>query len=194
MDKKSIILASKSPRRREILKNAGYEFTIIEADIDETVMELLSPSETVINIALKKALYVKKINLDMNSIILAADTMVSKNGNLLGKPKNADDAFNMLKALSGAWHEVYTGYCILKGKQQFTGCEVTKVKFRIVTDEEINKYIQSGEPFDKAGAYGVQDRASAFVERIEGDFFNVMGLPICKISKFINILNSEIYT
>ncbi|HAN22120.1 MAG: septum formation protein Maf [Clostridiales bacterium GWF2_36_10] len=194
MFNRSIILASKSPRRREILKNAGYVFTVMEADTEENVPDLLSPSEAVIEIALQKALYVKEKLSTNNSIIIAADTMVFKNGILMGKPKDSEDAYYMLKQLSGDWHEVYSGYCIMSDEQKFTGCEITSVKFRTVLDKEINEYIRSGEPFDKAGAYGVQDRASTFVERIEGDFFNVMGLPICRISQILNTIASEIYT
>lgn len=187
MKKKSIILASKSPRRREILTKAGYEFTVMEADTAENAPEKATPAEAVTEIALQKALYVKeKQSVDKDAIIIAADTMVLKDGQLLGKPRNAEEAYAMLKSLSGNWHTVYTGYTVLYGSQQYTGCEMTDVKFRILTDWEIRDYIKSGEPFDKAGSYGVQGRASAFVERINGDFFNVMGLPVCKISIIVD--------
>ncbi|PKM63094.1 MAG: septum formation protein Maf [Firmicutes bacterium HGW-Firmicutes-21] len=191
MDKKSIILASKSPRRREILRNAGYIFTVEEAATDETVPEGATPPEAVKRIALDKALYVKQKIAITDALILAADTMVYLGGVLLGKPRDTADAFLMLKKLSGAWHEVYTGYAILCGERRHIGYEVTEVKFRNLSEREIIDYIKSGEPFDKAGSYGVQGRASAFVECIKGDFFNVMGLPICKISQ---ILDSESYT
>jgi len=162
----------------------------MEPDAEEIIPESTEPSETVTSIALQKALCVKNTvehNIDTkNIIIIAADTMVLKDGVLLGKPKDSENAFSMLKSLSGAVHEVYTGYAVLCGDQQYTGYEVTSVKFRTLFDKEINVYIESGEPFDKAGSYGVQGRASAFVERIEGDFFNVMGLPICKISVIVD--------
>jgi septum formation protein len=185
MYEKNIILASKSPRRHEILKNAGYTFTVIEADIDEAVKDL-PPEKAVAEIALQKALYVKNHHNTEGSVIIAADTMVYAGGSMLGKPKDAWDAFRMLKLLSGTWHKVYTGYAVIDGEKTVTGCEETAVKFRELSDKEINEYISTGEPFDKAGSYGVQDRASVFVERIEGDFFNVMGLPICRIAGILN--------
>lgn len=192
MSEKNIILASKSPRRRDILKNAGYEFSVVEADINEALPEHLTPDKAVTEISLRKAEHIKKhCDVNENAVIIAADTMVCLNGKMLGKPKNAEDAFSMLKSLSGVWHEVYTGYSVMSGKRVYTGCEVTRVKFRFLTDKEINRYILSGEPFDKAGAYGIQGKGCVFVERIDGDFFNVMGLPICKIS---HIIDSGIYT
>lgn len=195
MENYKVILASKSPRRRDILTNAGYEFTIIEADIDENVSELSSPAEAVTDIALQKAVYIKnKAQETKNTIIIAADTMVLKDGILLGKPNSKEEAFYMLKALSGEWHEVYTGYVVLCGEQRVMGCEVTSVKFRALKDKEIYAYIDSGEPFDKAGSYGIQGRACAFVEQIQGDFFNVIGLPICKISLIVDDFVSDIYT
>jgi septum formation protein len=181
-----IILASKSPRRREILENAGYTFTVMEAETDEAVEKNLPPEKAVAKIALHKALYVKNCHNTEGSVIIAADTMVYAGGRMLGKPKDARDAFEMLKMLSGAWHKVYTGYAVINGEKITTGCEETAVKFRELSDREINDYIASGEPFDKAGAYGVQGRASVFVERIEGDFFNIVGLPICRISHLLN--------
>lgn len=199
MDNYTIILASKSPRRRDILTNAGYKFTIIEADTDENIPDSASPSEAVTDIAMQKALSVKKMILKnqheiKNTIIIAADTMVLKDGILLGKPKDSQDAFAMLKTLSGEWHEVYTGYAVLSGERRVMGCEVTSVKFRTLKDKEINDYINSGEPFDKAGSYGIQGRASAFIERVDGDFFNVIGLPICKIAVIVDGYVSEIST
>jgi septum formation protein len=191
MNKKSIVLASKSPRRRDILGNAGYKFIVMEADTDETPPKDMSHSDAVTEIALRKALYVKENLNAENNIIIAADTMVCKDNSLLGKPRDEENAFFILKSLSGAWHTVLTGYSVLSGDKIMASCEETAVKFRCLSDREIKEYIKSGEPFDKAGAYGVQGRASAFVERIEGDFFNVMGLPVCKISV---LLDSEIYT
>jgi len=179
---KRIILASKSPRRREILENAGYTFTVVEAQTDETVKNSLPPERAVAEIALQKALYVRNHYHSADAVIIAADTMVCADGRMLGKPKDAADAFSMLKSLSGKWHTVYTGYAVVNGEKVTTGCEETAVKFRELSDKEINDYIATGEPFDKAGAYGIQGRASVFVERIEGDFFNVVGLPICRIS------------
>ena len=183
---KIIVLASKSPRRREILQNAGYAFTVLEAKIDEAVRDNLPLEQAVTEIALRKALYAKKHCDAADAVIIAADTMVYADGKMLGKPKDAADAFSMLKSLSGKWHTVYTGYAVVNGEKVTTGCEETAVKFRELSDKEINDYIATGEPFDKAGAYGIQGRASVFVERIDGDFFNVVGLPICRISCLLN--------
>lgn len=188
---KKIILASKSPRRKEILANAGYLFTVEEADTEEKVTDDLSHEEAVIKIALEKARFVKNRRDETDeSVIIAADTMVLKSGNLMGKPCDEEEARKMLNMLSDSWHKVLTGYVVLYKKNEFSGCEITDVKFRKISEKEINEYIKTGQPFDKAGAYGVQDRASAFVERIDGDFFNVMGLPICKISLILNNLNA----
>ena len=192
----TIFLASKSPRRRDILTNAGYVFKVVEAKDVENIPDGIPPDEAVTEIALKKAQSVRsslppdKIVSPDKTIIIAADTMVFHNGILLGKPRDADDAFRMLKSLSGVWHNVFTGYAVLCGQSSVTGCEVTSVKFRTLKDKEIEKYIESKEPFDKAGSYGIQGRASAFIERVEGDFFNVIGLPICKISVIVDMFIS----
>lgn len=188
MSKKTIILASKSPRRQEILRNAGFRFTVIESNAVENANGFTQPGVAVEKLALEKANDILQSRvLQSDEIVLAADTMVYFNNNMLGKPKNRTEAFDMLSLLSGEIHSVYTGYALVSKDKTATGYEKTEVKFRELKKDEIDEYIKSGEPFDKAGAYGVQGRGSVFVERIEGDYFNVMGLPICKISMLIDL-------
>lgn len=181
MINKHIILASASPRRREILESFGFDFETCSSHADESGVEKYAPQDAVTELALKKALWVKERRADDGNIILAADTLVALNGELLGKPVDEADAFRMLKALSGTNHQVYTGYAILQGEKQICGYECTEVYFRPLEDEEIYAYIATKEPMDKAGAYGIQEKAGIFVRRIEGDYLNVLGLPICKI-------------
>ncbi len=176
----SIVLASASPRRRELLEMMGLEFEIIPAK-DELDAEGLSPAEAVSKIALGKALSVAKFR-DENDLVIAADTLVCLDGELLGKPKDEAEAFEMLKKLSGNEHQVYTGIAVSQGGKSASGAEMTKVRFCKMSDEDIKNYIATFEPMDKAGAYGIQGTAGAFVEGICGDYFNVMGLPICSLT------------
>ncbi len=178
-----IILASKSPRRKEILENAGFEFDIVCADADESVKDGILPCEAVKDISKRKALAVKAlVGKDAaGRIILAADTVVSVDGEIIGKPKDKEDAFNILRKLSGRKHTVYTGYTIIKDEEIICDYQSSDVYFRQLSDREILGYIDSGEPMDKAGAYGIQKKGALLVEKIDGDFFNVMGLPINKI-------------
>ncbi|MBQ9921097.1 MAG: septum formation protein Maf [Clostridia bacterium] len=182
----NIILASKSKRRQKILQNLGINFKTFTADADERNVPDLSPDEYVSGLAMRKlraTLNMKKHNED--DLIICADTVVAYDGLIMGKPKDRDDAFNTLTMLSGNWHEVYTGIALAMGDRIAVDYEVTRVKFRDISNEEIEKYIESGEPMDKAGAYGIQDTAGIFVEGIEGDFFNVVGFPVCKFSKML---------
>lgn len=181
MINKHIILASASPRRREILESFGFDFETCSSHADESGVENYAPQDAVTELALRKALWVKERRADDGNIILAADTLVALNGELLGKPADEADAFRMLSALSGTNHQVYTGYAILQGEKQICGYECTEVYFRPLEDEEIHAYIATKEPMDKAGSYGIQEKAGIFVRRIEGDYLNVLGLPICKI-------------
>ena len=176
----SIVLASASPRRRELLEMMGLEFEIIPAK-DELDAEGLSPADAVAKIALGKALSVAKLR-DENDLIIAADTLVCLNGELLGKPKDEDEAFEMLKKLSGNEHQVYTGIAVSRGGKSASGAEMTKVRFCKMSDEDIRNYIATAEPMDKAGAYGIQGKGAVFIEGIEGDYFNVMGLPLHSLS------------
>ena len=187
---KNIILASKSPRRREILSNAGLEFTVLTPEIDErAVVYSDSPEKYVSEIALLKgnAAFASLDDDDKdNSVVVSADTMVfvpAKNDAPpvpLGKPKDRDDAYRMLKMLSDSSHSVITGVCVTDRSGTDSFCVKTDVFFRPLSDEEIFSYIDSSKPYDKAGAYGIQEKASVFVSEIRGDYFNVMGLPICE--------------
>ena len=177
----NIVLASGSPRRRELLNMIGLSgFTVIPDLTDEEVPQGLSPEQVVCHIALQKAKNVSQ-SCGAGDIVIAADTLVYLDGKLLGKPDCAEDAAKMLRALSGKRHTVYTGLALLKDGAQNIGSEATDVFFRDIAEAEIQAYVSTGEPMDKAGAYAAQGRGAIFVERVEGDFFNVMGLPLCRL-------------
>lgn len=180
MNNGKIILASKSPRRKEILEKAGYDVEIRIQDADETLPDGISPEKAVEMLSEIKAAAVKRAN---GEIVIGADTVVSVDGEILGKPKDENDAFAMLKRLSGREHNVFTGVCILtdKGKRVFS--ERSAVRFKNLSDEEIYAYIKSGEPMDKAGAYGIQGLGGEFASVASGSFFNVMGFPIETFNK-----------
>ena len=180
-----IILASQSPRRRELLERMGVrDFRVVTPDIDEHMDRELPPEELVRRISLEKALAVQEQEGN-TSIIIAADTVVALDGRILGKPADGPDAFAMLSALSGRRHQVYTGLTVVCGAQRLTEHEVTAVTFRSLSSAEICAYIATGEPMDKAGAYGIQGRGALFVEGIEGDYYNVMGLPVCRLGRIL---------
>lgn len=185
-----IYLASRSPRRRQILKMVGIKFTLLDVEVDEEShfvptgsdpFGTKSPRELVISLSEKKArAAASKIS---EGIVAAADTIVYLDGRILNKPKDPADAVRMLNLLSGSTHQVFTGFTLLQlpGHKIIQECEVTDVTFRKLELEEIEEYVQSGAPLDKAGAYGIQDDLSAlFVEKINGDFYNVVGLPLPK--------------
>lgn len=175
-----MILASKSPRRKEILENFGFNLKIFTPDIDE-ISDEIEVIDQIEDIARKKALHVgKKFE---NEYILAADTVVVLNGKIFGKPQGEDEAKEMLKLLSNETHEVITAYCLInfQKKIEIISHNITKVKFKNLDEELINWYISTKEPLDKAGAYGIQGKGAILIEKIEGDFFSVMGLPIGKI-------------
>ena len=181
-----LVLASASPRRCEILKNAGYSFEICPADIDENITENLKPSGVVGTLSKQKAKAVfEKIENKQDVAVLGSDTIVALNGQILGKPKNEEEAFSMLRQLSGKTHEVYTGVCIVTSSctQSFFDC--TAVEFQGLSDDQIRAYISTGEPMDKAGAYGIQGKGCVLIKGINGDFFSVMGLPIAKTAKML---------
>ncbi|MBO7377389.1 MAG: septum formation protein Maf [Clostridia bacterium] len=180
-----IILASKSPRRKEILQKLGIDFEVIVPDVDENVGDL-APDKTVEAISEKKAKAVlKKLADKKDTLIIAADTVVNIGGKILGKPKDEKEAKKMLKTLSGNTHTVFTGYTLCLGNKTYTGHEATRVKFKKLTDAEIENYVNTGEPLDKAGAYGIQGKAIVFVEGINGDFFNAVGFPVFRICEKI---------
>ncbi len=176
-----IYLASKSPRRRKLLRQLNLKFKSFSVNSDEIILPGEPPHKSVVRIAKEKMfLAKKKIN---KGIIITADTIVFLNGKVLGKPKDAKDAFIMLKKLSGKTHQVFSAYCIFNTSNGKTITEYVKtdVTFRKLNDEEIKEYIKTGSPLDKAGAYGIQDDFGAvFVERIDGCYYNVVGLPISK--------------
>ena len=174
-----IILASQSPRRKELLTLAGLSFEVLVSGCDETVPEGLSAEQTVQHLANQKAEAVLQL-CKAEDTVLAADTVVVIDGNIIGKPKDKEDAFNMLRSLSGRTHTVMTGVCIANGNQRTEFVCKTDVTFYELTDEEINTYIATGDPFDKAGSYGIQTQGVVLVEKINGDYSNVVGLPLAQ--------------
>jgi septum formation protein len=180
-----IILASSSPRRREILSLLNLDFEVIPANIEENVRH--SPITTARLLAREKALYVWKRN--KNALVLGADTLVFIGGEIIGKPRNEEEAVRILKRLSGRWHRVVTAVSFISFGVRRTIHDIAKVKFRELTEEEINRYVSTGEPLDKAGAYGVQGFGATIVERIEGNFYTVMGLPIEKVYRVFRELS-----
>ena len=182
-----IILASQSPRRRELLSSLGFTFDIIAPDICEDIIEGLSPAEFAAELSQRKLFAVADMLKNANdTIIIAADTIVSIDNKILGKPEDENDAFNMLKMLSGHWHNVFTGLSVSINEKFITNICRTRVKFRDLTDEKILAYIRTGEPFDKAGSYGIQGLAKEFVETYEGSYNNVVGLPTEMLMKILN--------
>lgn len=182
-DGDSIVLASESTRRVDILRTLGISFSIIPPDIDETKRKEETPQEFVNRIAFEKASKVGKHFPD--KWVIAADTIVVLKGKVLGKPKNERDAFNMLRSLSGKWHKVITGYCVVNLLKNIVYRDIveTKVFVRDMTDEEIHRYIKTSEPMGKAGSYAVQGKGGYMVKEIKGSYTNVVGLPICEIAE-----------
>lgn len=184
-----LILASASPRRRELMEMLCPEgLEIVPAVGEETADPTLPPDELVKALSRAKAAEVAARCAAPDDIVIGADTIVVLDGAVLGKPKDAEDAARMLRALSGRIHTVFTGVTVLRGNECLCHAERTEVRFRALTDAEIARYIATGEPLDKAGAYGAQGYASLFVEHLDGDFFNVMGLPLCALGKLLNDL------
>lgn len=176
---KEFILASNSPRRNELLKLLDIKFTVLASDICEEIMNGLSNEEVVMDLALQKAKHIS--DLHPNRYVLGFDTLVILDGIPLGKPVDEQDAFRMLKALSGKTHTVLTGCAIVKGSYVDTFFDSAKVDFADLSDGEINDYIDSREPFDKAGAYGIQGIGAKFIKKIDGDYYSVMGMPVYKL-------------
>ena len=171
-----IILASASPRRREILEKVNIDFEIIVSDADENINET-RPQVYVSEIARRKALAIDR----KEDIIIAADTAVAIDDKILGKPQDADDAFKMLSLLSGKKHSVYTGVFVKQGEKEVSFCEKSDVYFKKIDEAEIKSYIASGEPFGKAGAYAIQGLGALLIEKIEGDYLNIVGLPLSRL-------------
>ena len=180
-----VILASKSPRRVEILEKIVKEFEVVQSNFDENTIDFKGDiAKYVKDLSRNKAIEVSK-RLNEPSIVIAADTVVFQDGKVLGKPKNEEDAFSMLSSLSGNTHKVYSGICLINTYDDtvVTDCDCTEVRFSELNPRQIRNYINSGEPMDKAGAYGIQGLGGAFVEGIKGCYYNVMGLPLNKLYK-----------
>ncbi|MGM0369379.1 MAG: Maf family protein [Bacillota bacterium] len=184
-----IVLASASPRRKMLLEQLGLEFSIQPSTIDESKVKLDNPQELVTRLSYLKA---KDVQNNPDEIVIAADTVVKKENEILEKPANGLEAKKMLKCLSGTTHQVVTGITIIKNDLVVSECEATTVVFRELSNYEIDNYIVSGEPLDKAGGYGIQGQAAVFVKKIVGCFYNVVGLSLYKLSQMMKELNLEI--
>ena len=180
----AMILASQSPRRRELLGQMGFSFTVRPARGEELPHPELTPAQLVEELARQKALEVSA-EAASDDVVMAADTVVAIDGKVLGKPHDKVHAAEMLSALSGREHTVYTGVAVKRGETLLVEHEATQVRFRPLTEREIDLYIQTGEPMDKAGSYGIQGYGALLVEGIRGDYFNVVGLPICRLGRML---------
>ena len=184
-----VILASQSPRRKELLGLFHIPFVIRVPHVDETMDPALSPAQAVAQVSRAKA---EAVPRQADDVVIAADTIVVCNGQILGKPRDAQDAENMLCLLSGRDHQVMTGMTVLRGDLVKTTTEITDIHFRALSNREIKAYIRTGEPMDKAGAYGIQGGAALFAEQLVGDYYNVMGLPVCRLGQFLREIAPEI--
>lgn len=184
-----LILASQSPRRRELLKLFGLPFTVCVADIDETMDPSKPAADEVARVSRCKALAVPRGN---DAVVIAADTIVVCEGKVLGKPHDPEEAARMLSLLSGRDHQVMTGVTVLRGDKEQVFTEITDLHFRTLTEKEICRYVRSGEPMDKAGAYGIQGGAALFCEKMAGDYYNVMGLPVCRLGQVLKELAPDL--
>jgi septum formation protein len=178
-----LILASASPRRADLLRAADIPFAVEMADVDETPRAAEAPDAYVLRVARDKAFTVDRRK--PGNLVLAADTTVVVGGRILGKPSDDKDAWNMLKSLSGRVHDVLTGVVLRENGREWTAIARTEVRFLPLTDSEISWYIASGEPHDKAGAYAIQGRASRFIDRIDGSYSNVVGLPVATVCNLL---------
>lgn len=180
------VLASQSPRRREILEDIGLNIIQIPSSEDESALNFLSPTEYVMELAILKGASVAK-GLSEGHIVISADTIVVMDDKILGKPSDEEDALKTLMSLSGKWHSVYTGYAVIDttSSNSCAKYEHTRVKFYDFTEKEAKKYIQSGECMDKAGSYGIQGQGRLLVEKIDGDYFNVVGLPVSALARML---------
>ncbi len=185
-----IVLASQSPRRQELLGLLKKPFQIRVADIDETIDPACAPYDEVARLSRGKALAIPR---DRDELVIAADTIVVCDGKVLGKPHSLEEAKAMLSMLSGRAHQVMTGVTVLLGEQLISHTEVTDVHFRTLSHKEIDAYVESGEPMDKAGAYGIQGGAALFVEGIAGDYYNVVGLPVCRLQQMLKEMAPELF-
>ena len=185
----NLILASASPRRQELLKLFGVPFTVRVADIDETMDPSAAPFDEVARVSRLKA---QAIPRQADDIVIAAATIVVCEGRVLGKPRSEEEAFSMLRLLSGRDHQVMTGCTLLREGKAETFTEVTDLHFRDLSDKEIARYVASKEPMDKAGAYGIQGGAALFCTHMVGDYYNVMGLPVCRLYQVLKTMAPEL--
>lgn len=184
MKRPLFVLASKSPRRKELLNKIGINAQVIPSNVDEDAYKGLEAEKMVMQLSFVKAADVAR-SFRKNTFVIGADTCVCLEGKIFGKPESKDDAKRMLEKLSGKTHQVYTGYCVIdcgSGKS-VSRCAVTNVTFKELTESEIEAYVETGEPLDKAGAYGIQEKGAVFVEKIDGDYSNVVGLPLSPLYK-----------
>ena len=184
-----LILASQSPRRKELMGLFRVPFIVRVADIDESMDLSKSPCEEVARVSCAKAQAVERSDED---VVIAADTIVVCDGQVLGKPADEADAYRMLRLLSGRDHQVMTGMTVLRGDRCETCTEITHIHFRELSDREIYAYIATKEPMDKAGSYGIQGGAALFAEKMNGDYYNVMGLPVCRLGQLLKNLAPEL--
>ncbi|PHE55696.1 Maf family protein [Bacillus pseudomycoides] len=186
---KKLILASGSPRRKELLELAGVPFEIVVSVIEETIGAYSSPADIVMSLALQKASAVVENHED--SVVLGADTIVTYESRILGKPKDEAEAKEILQLLSGKTHEVYTGIALISKEKTVTFYERTEVTFWELTEEEVDAYIATKEPLDKAGSYGIQGKGSIFVQHIQGDYYSVVGLPIARLVRELKQFDND---
>ena len=184
-----VILASQSPRRKELMGLFHIPFVIRVSDADETMDLNLSAAEAVAQVSRRKA---EAVTRGVDDVVIAADTIVVCAGEILGKPKDTTDASRMLHLLSGRDHQVMTGMTLLRGETCLTHTEITDIHFRQLSDREIDAYIRTGEPMDKAGSYGIQGGAALFADRMVGDYYNVMGLPVCRLGQLLREIAPKI--
>ena len=185
----NVILASQSPRRKELMGLFHIPFIVRVSDADETMSPDLTPAEAVAQVSRRKA---EAIARQADDVVIAADTIVVLGDQILGKPKDAADASRMLHLLSDRDHQVMTGMTLLRGDKVLTHTEITDIHFRQLSDREIDAYIRTGEPMDKAGSYGIQGGAALFADRMNGDYYNVMGLPVCRLGQLLRQIAPEI--
>ena len=185
----ALILASQSPRRKELLGLFHIPFTVRVADIDETMAPDKTAADAVAEVSLRKA---QAIERSAGDVVIAADTIVVCQGKILGKPHSEAEAVRMLELLSGRDHQVMTGVTVLTEEKSCTFTEITDIHFRELSLREIEAYVATGEPMDKAGAYGIQGGAALFCSRLEGDYYNVVGLPVCRLAQILKEMAPEI--
>lgn len=178
----NVILASQSPRRKELMKLFRFPFLVQIADVDETMDNSEDPAAQVACVSRRKA---EAIPRQKEDVVIAADTIVVCQGQILGKPKDAEDACRMLRLLSGKTHQVMTGVTVLCREEAVVCTEITDITFRELSDQEIESYVRTQEPMDKAGAYGIQGGGALFAEKLVGDYFNVVGLPVCRLGQIL---------